>query len=187
MKTRRSHYEIAFESLMERRGTPCVAVEDVKHFAKAKTGAKIFDFIVYPPGHPAYLIDVKGRKSRAGGSAGDCRQKTWVTRGDIEGLKLWQNAFGEEFRSAFVFVYWLAGRKNGSETKSYRDDVDDRLGGQATFRLAGRDYSFWVVPAAEYAKHAKQLSKRWDTVSIPRDIFREISSPLETTWPSAPC
>ncbi len=181
MRTRRSHYEIAFEQHMARRGTPCVAIEDVKHFAKARAGAKIFDYIVYPPGGLACLVDVKGRKSRIGKAKADCRQKTWVTRADIEGLAVWQDVFGAEYVGMFVFAYWL------SDARELRAAGDDSLADGASFRLAGRDYSFWLVSAEEYTQHQRPLSESWSTVSIPRDVFRRISRRLETAWPSAPC
>ncbi|MFQ5429650.1 MAG: HYExAFE family protein [Phycisphaerae bacterium] len=175
MKARRSHYELAFEACLARRGTPCVAVEDVKHFARKRTGTKLFDYIVYPTGGPACLVDVKGRKSRARADTADCRQKTWVTRADIEGLRAWQHVFGDEYRAMFVFAYTWA-----EEAGPAGRPAD-------MFAFAGRRYSFWLVPLVEYARHQKMLSRSWDTVSIPVDVFRSISRPLECVWPAAPC
>jgi len=181
VRPRRSHYEMAFEQHMARRGTPCVAIEDVKHFAKARAGTKIFDYIVYPPGGRACLVDVKGRKSRLGSTRADCRQKTWVTRADIEGLAAWQDVFGAEFVAMFVFAFWL------SDAAKTPMDAGDSLPHGASCRLAGRDYSFWLVSAEEYTKYQRPLSESWATVSIPRSVFRRISTRLETTWPAAPC
>jgi len=166
VRTRRSHYEIAFEQHLARRGTPCVAIEDVKHFAKARAGAKIFDYIVYPPGGRAFLVDVKGRKSRIGPAKADCRQKTWVTRADIEGLAVWQDVFGADFVGMFAFAYWLA------DAPTTPGAGGGALADGASFRLAGRDYSFWLVSAEEYTKHQRPLSESWSTVSIPRAVFR---------------
>ncbi|MCG8404613.1 MAG: HYExAFE family protein [Phycisphaerales bacterium] len=180
MAMRQSHYELAFEAYLSRRGTPCVVVEDVKHLAKPKTGAKIFDYIVYPPGETACIVDVKGRKSTRKSEKSDCRQKTWVTRADVEGLQAWQRVFGRDYLAMFVFAYWLAEDSQSSE----------ETGGGAeprTFAYAGRHYSFWLVPVAEYSMHQKRLSKSWDTVSIPREVFRSISRRLESSWPAAPC
>lgn len=176
MTVRRSHYELAFEAFLARRGTPCVVVEDVKHLAKTRTGTKIFDYIVYPAGSSACLVDVKGRKSPSGA---DCRQKTWVTRADIEGLQTWQEIFGQEYVAMFVFAYWLARDSESSH------DIDGRAA--QAFSYAGRRYSFWLVSVAEYTKYQKQLSKSWDTVSVPREVFRSISRRLESSWPAAPC
>lgn len=180
MSIRRSHYELAFEAYLARRGTPFVAVEDVVHFAKHKTGTKTFDYIVYPPDGRACLIDVKGRKSRLPTSDADARQKTWVTREDIEGLLNWQDAFGSDHVSAFVFAYWLVDQDDFGPADAGKD-------GGRIFGFAGRQYSFWFVPVAEYVNHQKQLSKRWDTVSVPRLTFRQISRAVESVWPAAPC
>jgi len=180
MSIRRSHYEIAFETYLDRRGTPCVAVEDYPEVTRSRTGAKRFDYIVYPPSGPAALVDVKGRKSRPTGARGDCRQKTWVTKADVEGLLSWQAAFGDNFTAALVFAYWIEGPAcSGIDSKQYAQSP--------AFTLAGRDYSFWIVPISEYAQHQKRLSKSWDTVSVPVAVFRRISRPLKNAWLPAPC
>jgi len=180
VKVRRSHYEHAFEQYLDHRGTPYVAVEDVQHFAKRQTGAKAFDYIVYPPSGPACLVDVKGRKSTAKSGGVDCRQKNWVTQSDVAGLQTWQEVFGPDYLAVFVFSYWLAGERGVSAS-------DDGAQASAVFSFAGRRYSFWLVSVAEYAQHQTELSKSWKTVSIPRTVFRDISKRLEASWPAAPC
>ena len=181
MISRRSHYELAFEAFLNRRGTPFVAVEDVRHFVKGRIGLKAFDYIVYPATGPACLVDVKGRKCPGLVADGECRQKTWVTRADITGLLAWQSLFGSGYVATFVFAYWLAGSAAAGDTES-----SHRLRGPV-LSLAGRRYSFWLVSAAEYADHQKCLSRSWDTVSVPRDVFRAISRPLANIWPASPC
>ncbi len=174
MSTRRSHYEIAFEKYLDRRGTPYVAVEDVRHHVKTRLGAKAFDYIVYPPTGPACLVDVKGRKVVRAGLDGDCRHKNWVTRADVRDMQAWQKVFGPDFTAVFAFGYWISGGATG-------------LFDQDAFALAGRRYSFWLAPVNEYALHSKQLSKSWDTVSIPKEVFLRISRKLEQCWEAAPC
>jgi len=180
MSVRRTHYELAFEAYLAKRGTPCVAIEDVKHFAKRRTGTKIFDYIVYPSGGKACLVDVKGRKSTATDAQTDCRQKNWVTRADIEGLTEWQKVFGEDYSAQFVFAYWLT-KRPCSPVGGAQEEMPPSFG------FAGRQYSFWLVPLADYARHQQRLSKRWDTISIPREVFRRISRRLEASWPAAAC
>ena len=181
MTIRRSHYEHAFEAYLDRRGTPYVAVDDVRHFTKKRTGTKAFDYIVYPPVGPACLVDVKGRKSSAPSSRIDCRPKNWVTRRDVSGLLTWQEVFGPDYVAMFVFSYWLAGQGAPSPRKGGED------GPTPSFCFAGRRYSFWLAPVADYAQHHKRLSKSWDTVSVPSEVFRQISRHLEAGWPEAPC
>ncbi len=170
MSPRGTHYEMAFERYLDQRATPYVAVEDVRHAAPGPLGAKAFDYIVYPPRQPACLVEVKGRKSRLGRDAGECRHKTWVSRADLDGLLEWQRVFGPEFTTAFVFVYWLAGWP--------REGCPDGL----TF--VGRRYAFFVVDLPDYAVSCKPLSARWRTISVPAGVFRAISRPLEAAWPA---
>ena len=180
MTARRSHYELAFEAYLSARGTAFVAIEDVKHFVKGRIGMKLFDYIVYPPGEAACLVDVKGRKSRITARASDCRQRNWVTLGDIEGLMGWQKVFGEGYEPTFVFAYWLVGADGESAA-----DLATPKG--ASFGFAGRRYSFWLADVPAYAEHQKPLSKRWNTVSVPREDFRLISRSLDGAWSAAPC
>ncbi len=209
MKTRRSHYELAFEALLNQRGTPYVPVEDVTQFVRSRAGAKVFDYIVYPPGGTAYLVDVKGRRSEWNGDATEVRQKTWVTQGDLDGLAAWEASFGAGFEAAFVFAYWLdgprdapavPGRKRGSS--AVEPSAEGRNGlaeppqepltqtgrlPNGTCQLAGRPYQFFLVRVEEYMRHQRPLSRRWKTVSVPRDAFRCISRPLDKLWLPAPC
>lgn len=107
------------------------------------------------------------------------RQKTWITRADIEGLRVWQEAFGRPYVATRVFAYWRAGDPP--------DDNGWNPGAAPAFTPAGRAYRFWLVPLAEYADHHRPLSKRRATVSVPRAVFRRIRRPLESVWPAAPC
>lgn len=182
MSIRRSHYELAFEAYLDRRGTPYVAVEEVRYFAKQRTGTKTFDYIVYPPDGRACLVDLKGRKSRIPKGDADARQKNWVTREDISGLLTWQEAFGPGHIAAFVFAYWLVdGDGEATDAKLFG------LDGGRVFGFAGRQYSFWLMPVDQYVPHQRKLSERWGTVSVPRAAFRQISRCLEAVWPGAPC
>ncbi len=178
MAVRRTHYETAFQAYLDRRGTPYVAVEDVRHAVAGRTGIKSFDYIVYPAGGSPWLIDVKGRKSKAPKSGGEWRQKNWVTGSDLKGLAAWGELFGEEYDGAFVFAYWLAGAVRPLDTAA----ADSQW-----VSFAGRVYSFWLVRLQDYIRHQKPISARWGTVGVPRDAFRSIADPLETCWPAAPC
>lgn len=173
---RRSHYELAFERYLDLRGTPYVAIEDVRHHLKGSTAAKAFDYIVYPADGPACLVDVKGRKTPRLTLDGDCRVKNWVTRRDVQDLLEWEDVFGEGFAGWFAFGYWIAGEKGGKATQE-----------TASFLFAGRRYRFWLAPVRQYARYQRRLSKSWDTVSIPREQFTRISRRLEECWAPSPC
>ncbi len=182
MAERRSHYELAFEALLNRRGTPFVAVEDVRHRVKGRLGAKTFDYVVYPSGGPAYLVDVKGRKLSAGVERSDARSNSWITRADLEGMQTWQEVFGPDYVTSFVFAFWLSGdiETGGAAPSSLAS-------GRNVMAFAGRRYSFWLVRLVDYAQHQKQRSKKWDTLTIPTEDFRRISTRLQAVWPEAPC
>jgi len=180
MKSRRSHYEMAFEACLNRRGTPYVAIDDVRHFVKGRLGAKAFDYIVYPAGRQACLVDVKGRKISASAHQADARSNNWVTRADLDGLREWQDIFGAEYTAAFVFSFWLAGEEAVGGCHA-----ENAHGGVSSF--AGRHYSFWLADVGDYTRLHKQRSVRWNTVNIPTEDFRRISQSLDTLWPAAPC
>jgi hypothetical protein len=172
---RRSHYELAFEALLNRRGTPFVSVEDVRRRVPGRTGIKCFDYVVYSPAGPACLVDVKGRKA-VRMRDGSWRLKNWVTRADLDGLAEWLGVFGDGFDAAFVFAYWLE-----AAADNRNDDSDEK------FILAGRLYEFRVIRLADYQGQERCISRRWETVAIPDLVFRSVSRPLEQYWVSAPC
>lgn len=171
---------MAFEAYLTQRGVAFTSVEDARHCVPGRLGLKTFDYIVYPSGGPACLVDVKGRKSRCHSGDTDCRQKTWVTRADIEGLQAWEGVFGPEFRSMFAFAYWLADAPRGRRGVSWAAEW-------VHLTFAGRRYSFWLVSLANYLRQVAPLSERWDTVAVPRAVFRDVSRPLARLWPAAPC
>jgi len=179
MSGRRTHYELAFESFLDRRGTPYVAVDEVRHAVRGRIGAKTFDYIVYPTGGPAYLVDVKGRKGGTHSGRGDIRQQNWVTAADVRDLLQWQEVFGSGYDAAFVFAYWLPAEAAAAPSRS--------AGRCDSLCIAGRWYSFWSVSVRDYAANQRRLSPRWETVSVPRSVFRRLSRPLEALWPAAPC
>jgi len=166
----RSHYELAFEAYLNHRGTPYVSVEEVRHHVPGRMGIKSFDYIVYPAVGRACLVDVKGRK---------CPVKNWVTEADLKGLSEWQSIFGSDFEAVFVFAYWLA------PTSSTTDPVVAILPG--AWQFAGRSYEYHLIPLTSYAQHARVLSVRWETVSIPSARFQEAAVPLSRAWEAAPC
>lgn len=176
MSPRRSHYELAFEAYLDQRGTPYVPVEDVARSRGARVGAKLFDYLVYPSGAAPCLVDVKGRQTPKCSPSADVRQRNWVTKSDLEGLSEWSRQFGEGYDAGFVFVYWIP---NSAAVRGGGADNE--------IRLAGRRYGLWLVRLPDYLAVQKQLSPRWDTVSVPSAAFRGISRPLASAWPAAPC
>lgn len=175
----RSHYELSFEALLNHRGTPFVSVEEVRRNVPGRVGIKSFDYIVYPPAGRACLVDVKGRKTPVGPACRG-RLKNWVTEADVAGLGEWQAIFGSDFQAVFVFAYWLAPTA-AAQAGSPESDLPDG------WHFAGRAYHHYVIPLDSYARHAQPLSKRWQTVAIPRERFIESAVRLADAWAAAPC
>lgn len=168
MAHRHIHYEAAFEDYVRSRGWPYIPVDEKRKAIFSGARIKSFDFLVYPPGRGAWLVDVKGRRFPYEGKSGRRYWENWVTRDDLEGLRRWQGVFGADFEPLLVFVYWLCGAIVKEPTPEFH-----------TFR--GRYYAFLGISASDYAAHARQRSPKWDTVTLPTQIFRELVRPLPTS------
>ncbi len=118
---------------------------------------KSFDFVIYSSRGPNLLVDVKGRKHS--GRTGRSLQN-WVTRDDVRCLEQWSGIFGEGFEPAFAFLFWC--------------DVPppDALFLE-TFEFSQRWYAILAVRLRDYREHMRERSVKWDTVSIPANIFRD--------------
>jgi hypothetical protein len=160
---RDNHYELAFEQLLRQRSLPYVAVDEVHRAAFADVNLKSFDFIVYMPDRRNLLVDIKGRKAHP--SKTDWSYDPWITQEDIDALTTWQGVFGKSFAAVFVFAFFLEdlGRVNLFEPFKFRD----------------RYYRFYAIYLDDYRDYVKPRSQRWDTVTIPREVFRELAWNLD--------
>lgn len=169
MAQRHIHYEAAFQDFLRSRGWPYLPIDETKKAIFSGARIKSFDFLVYPPTGPAWLVDVKGRKFPYELKRGRRYWENWVTRDDIEGLRQWEGVFGEGFSPVFVFVYWLVGagaRQPGGELHVFKNQC----------------YAILCVDAAEYAARARPRSAKWDTVTVPTAAFRKMARPIQTDW-----
>lgn len=171
---RRSHYENAFEDYLKAHRIAFVAVADAKRSVPGRLGVKAFDYIVYAPEAPPYLVDVKGRKFPKRANSPRRRWDSWVTQGDVDGLLQWQTVFGSEFTSAFVFAYWLP-----ELTPQERAAPENHV-------FAGRAYGFWGIHLPDYRQYCKVRSGRWKTVDLPVEQFIRMAWPLSRWLPGAP-
>ncbi len=96
--------------------------------------------------------------------------KNWSTRDDLVSLGRWERTFGDDFRGLFVFAYNVHGRMRRCRPSSCSS-------------FGGRTYGFVAIPTALYARHARQLSPRWDTVTMPTRVFLVLAAPLERAAP----
>jgi len=158
-----NHYEIAFEHLLRERSLPYVAVDESHRAAFAEVHLKSFDFVVYLPEQRNLLVDIKGRKARAGKK--DWLYDPWISREDIESLTAWQEVFGGSFAACFVFAFWLS---EFSAVSMFEP-----------FRFRDQYYRFYAVYLDDYRQYVTDRSAKWGTVTIPRKVFGELAWNLD--------
>ncbi len=164
MTKRDNHYEAAFEQYLRSREVPYVAVDEARRALTAGDSIKSLDFIVSPEGGRNWLVDVKGRRF----PSGEQKQywKNWSTRDDLRGLSRWEELFGEGFQGLFVFAYCVVGDRAP-------------LPEEQLFSHRNRLYGFVAITRDQYASHARLISPKWDTVSMPTAGFRNLAQPFE--------
>ncbi len=175
MAQRRFHYDAAFEHYLRANAIPYVAVDEAKRALSAAKGPrgdrdggdthklKSFDFVVYSSHGPNLLVDVKGRKHS--GRTGKSLQN-WVTVDDAEHLAQWEKLFGNGFVGAFAFLFWCEAQP------------PDALFAEI-FEHGGKWYAVQGIRLADYRAHMRKRSERWDTVSIPANVFASCARPLK--------
>lgn len=168
MARRHNHYEAAFEDYVRSKGWPYVPVDEHRRAIFGGGRVKSFDFLVYAPAGPAWLVDIKGRKFPY--ETGGCRRfwENWTTQADLDGLRRWEGVFGPGFEPMLVFAYWLT----GVVTQEPSDDIH---------AYRGRCYAFAFASATKYAELARDRSPKWGTVSVSRPAFRELISASRST------
>ncbi len=163
---RKVHYEVAFESYLQGKGWPHVAVDEAKKSLFGAASLKSFDFIVYSAEGPNLLAEVKGRKFPAPGKRTSVRAwENWVTREDVESMRQWEGVFGPDFMGMLVFAYWL----QGPPEQTPFEDIHAH---------GGNFYAFVGIPSATYADLAKPRSARWQTITMPTKQFSQQASDI---------
>ena len=164
---RDNHYEAAFEALLRGRGVAVVPVDEARRNCLDADDVKSPDFIVVGPDDARLVVDVKGRKF-PGGPAGRPRRtwENWSTRDDVDGLGRWAARFGDGFRGVLAFVYHVL------------PCVALPAGTPDVFAFRDHLYLMRGVAAADYARHMRRRSPRWDTVHLSTDTFRRLVRPF---------
>jgi hypothetical protein len=131
------------------------------------SGARIksFDFLVYPPSGHNLIVDVKGRKFPYDSGGSRRYWENWVSRADLDGLAEWERAFGKGYRAVLIFTYLLGG-------------PEQRWPEGPAHPFRGQQYAFLSVAAKQYAEHVRTRSGKWNTVSVPAEVFRKLVQPL---------
>ena len=164
---RSNHYEAAFEAYLQGHRLCYVAVDETRRALVGDTRVKSLDFIVFGPGGARLVLDVKGRRF-PGGPAGRPRRvwECWSTREDIDGLGRWADLSGPGYRAVLVFAYHVLPQV------ALPDNVED------LWSWRGRRYLLRAVGVDDYRGHMRVRSPRWDTVDLPRAVFRSLVRPL---------
>ena len=166
MAQRHNHYDVAFEEYLRRLRTPYVNVDETRRSLLQNASLKSMDFIVYAPGGPNLLVDVKGRQFPSSSDGGHAWEN-WATEDDLASLLEWEQVFGPGFRATLVFAYHV---------------VDGRWLGRIEQPFVCRDrvYAFYGVWADDYRREMRTRSASWETVSLPMKAFRRLCTPVST-------
>lgn len=166
MALRTNHYDVAFEEYLRHRRTPYVVVDERRRALLQQASLKSMDFIVYSETDRNLLVDVKGRRFPTAPATSGHKWENWATTDDLVSLYQWQRVFGGGFRSVLVFAYEV---------------IDPRCLDQfsAPFEYQKRVYSFYGVWADDYHREMRTRSPKWETVTLPSRVFRELRQPIE--------
>jgi len=164
---RSNHYEVAFESYLQQHRLCYVAVDETRRPLFEETTLKSLDFIVYGRDGVRLVLDIKGRRFPAGPAQRPRRVwECWSFRDDIDGLDRWAELAGPSYRGLLVFAYHL-----GDNVELPADTPD-------LYAYRHRRYLFRAVTVEDYREHMRVRSRRWNTVSLPRDCFRAVVRPF---------
>lgn len=163
MALRHNHYDAAFEAYLRGRRVPYIAVDEAKRSLLASASLKSMDFLVSIAGGENLLVDVKGRRYPTT-EAGN-RWENWVTAEDVQSLLCWEETFGGNCRSLFVFAYDVAASHEGEF--------------ETLFEFRRKRYAFFAVGAGDYQAVMRPRSRRWQTVFVGRRRFAALRSPID--------
>ncbi len=152
-----------------------IAVDETRRAQLGDSPVKSLDFIVYGDAGSRLLVDIKGRRFPGGPPEKPRRVwECWSTQDDIDCLQRWADLFGPGYQALLVFTYHL------SPSVVLPEDTDDLW----TWR--GRRYLFRAIAVDEYRQHMRVRSPKWQTVSLPHAVFRELVRSLQH-FTHAPC
>ncbi len=164
---RNNHYEAAFEAYLKEHGYCYVAIDETRRSMLGAMRVKNLDFIVHGESNARLLIDVKGRRFPAGPEQRPRRVwECWSTLDDLDGLRHWTELFGPGYRGLLLFAYHVL------PTVVLPEQTQD------LWEFRDRRYLFRAVPADEYRQAMRTRSPKWGTVTLPRDVFRQIVRPF---------
>lgn len=164
---RSNHYEAAFEAYLQDQRLAYIAVDETRRSQIGDDRVKSLDFIVHGPAGASLLVDVKGRRF-PGGPADRPRRvwESWALQDDIRCLETWTGVFGLSYRGLLVFAYDVA------------PAVELPVAIEDLWAWRSRRYLFRAVDVVDYRRDMRVRSRSWDTVTLPRDRFRDLVRPF---------
>ncbi|HEV7280956.1 MAG TPA: HYExAFE family protein [Pirellulaceae bacterium] len=171
MVLRSNLYEAAFEAYLQRLRFPYLATDEARRAPDGAASLKSPDFVLQPRPGEFYVVDVKGRRF----PSGKRRQqywRNWTTREDVASLTRWEERFGEGASAWFVFAYRVLGERSPTAPEDL-------------FAFRGELFGFVAIRLANYLAHARMLSPKWDTITMPTATFRRLAIPVRP-WLEVP-
>ena len=155
-----NHYERAFENWLIDNGVKYAVVDEGKRAILGKSDIKSFDFLLYPSDEQIIIVELKGRKFKGTNLSKLAGFECWVTTEDVDGLTMWQQAFGQNYRAIFVFAYKI-------------ENIDVDFDGKEVFEYDQNRYLFLGISLEDYRRFMVRRSPKWQTVTLPADKFRD--------------
>ncbi len=171
MAKRNNHYELAFEAYLREQQVAYVAVNEQRRSLIAQGSLKNLDYIVSPSNSVSLLVDVKGRQFPSGQKHKQY-WRNWSTWDDLVSMARWQEKMGAASLALLVFAYEIVGGRSP-------------LAAEKLFHFRARSYAFLAVRVADYIHFSRQLSAKWQTVSMSAPLFRQAAFPLDTLFEAA--
>jgi len=157
-----NHYEKAFESWLKDNGIQYLAIDQQKRAAFSRSKIKSFDFLFYTQDSKAYIAEIKGRRFTSKAFTAFGSLPNWVTVEDVRGIENWVEIFGKKYQGLFIFVYNL-------------ENIDVDADGREIFECRDKRYVFIAVTLEDYKKGQTVRSKKWKTVHLSAEYFKNHS------------
>jgi hypothetical protein len=170
---RSNHYEAAFAEFLRHHHIGHIAVDETRRSCLGLGTVKSLDFvIVHSASGAKWLVDVKGRRYPGGRPERPKRTwECWTMMEDVTAARQWAAAFGPDYHALFVFAYHLV-----ADSVVLRED-------ETLWSFRDARYALRGIRADEYAEHMRRRSQRWNTVSLPNRVYRQLAQPLHVFLP----
>jgi len=178
MQSVKNHYEQAFGSWLADNAVNYVYVDQHKRQSFSSERVKTFDYLIYPakpvsPGQisvPIVIAELKGKIFRSTTLAGFRSMECWVSMEDVKGMLKWRQVIAASTAAGiatavFVFAYKL-------------ECIDVENDGCEIYDFGGERYVFYCVDLSDYTDNMKIRSRRWHTVNMSAENFRQKAFPV---------